>query len=131
MAELKETEGLQTNINECYEHLVNFILDEAGTSSETGKGLRASTKPKKYWDDELSRSWKSMKESEQIFKQDRNSISKKLKHSMFKSKQKLFDKLLKRKKRDYCKGRMMEINDCLKHDPKAFWKYVKNLGPSV
>ena len=40
-----------------------------------------------------------------------------------------FDRLLCKKKKQYCKGLLLQIEQCNTKDPVKFWKYVQNLGP--
>ena len=54
----------------------------------------------------------------------------KKKQSKFRHAQHKFDKLLKKRKRDYSKGLLLQIEECNTSDPTKFWNYVKKLGPN-
>ena len=129
MAEIRDCTDIQEDANQCYEHLINFILDEADTTSKGRKTLRRSTKPKEYWDEDLSKCWKNMKECEHLFRKESLNGKKREKLGNFKRAQKQFDKLLKNKRRAYCCGQMIKIDECWSKDPNTFWKYIKKLGP--
>ena len=51
-------------------------------------------------------------------------------HNEFKSKQDLFDKVYKRKKRSYLRSQTLHLEEINSTDPNAFWEYIKKLGPS-
>ena len=131
ISELEYSLIVQDDFNLCYNRLVDFVLEEA-EKSLASKGQRCvTTKHKEYWDDELSKNWKYMKECERLFKKSLKNeySSRRRKFEEFKSAQKIFDKNLKQKKRSYSKGKMPEVEKCCNTDPKAFWDYVNKLGP--
>ena len=81
----------------------------------------SSTKFKPYWDIELSASWKKMSSAEHQYRkackicESSTSINKK--KLSFKSLQNAFDKLLKKKKRQYQRGLQLEIEKQHFDDP--------------
>ena len=123
----EEISDVQQGLNDCYEKLVGFIMDEAESSARRKK--RPSRKTKAYWDEELSRKWRLMKECEWMYRQCKKKNKHGQEHKKFRVAQQSFDKALKNKKRSYCKGRMLLIDKCNTKDPAKFWEYVKKLGP--
>ena len=121
---------MQQEVNECYDNLVKFVLDEANKASRSKGKLRNETSFKPYWDDGLQRMWKNMKECERLFLKDKHSPKKGVLHGNFQSAQRMFDKELKRKKRKYCKGQLLKIDESLNSDADSFWKFIKQLGPT-
>ena len=49
----------------------------------------------------------------------------------FKRRRNNFDKSLKKQKRKYYKGLMIELEECNTKDPNKFWEYIKKLGPNT
>ena len=131
--EFDRVETSQTAINEKYDSLVDFILEEAEKSrGMKSKHRKSNTKFKEYWDAELTASWNKMHEHERVFrlsKKTKDHADIRCKRLKFKKSQKLFDKLLKKKKRGYNKGQMILIEECNIKDSNAFWNHIKKLGP--
>ena len=129
---LEEMLANQEDMNNCYDLLTNFILTEAENSCEKRSKPRPTTVVKEYWDSDLSKKWRTMKESERIYRKCkkegnyRRICDSKL---QFNEDRKCFDKLLKYRKRQYHKGLMIEINECCDKDPNAFWEFINQLGP--
>ena len=124
MMELNQVCETQSDINSKYKRLTELISDEAE---------RRQTKFKEYWDKSLSAAWKEMHEAEKVYRQSvkrRGEVQVIAKWNVFKRKQVCFDKLLKKKKRAYHRGILMDIEKCHSKDPNSFWDYIKKLGPS-
>ena len=124
----------QNMVNECYDRFCTFLFDEVDKSMEGKQNKRNTTKIKSYWDSELSVKWKLMHNSEQKYrwlcKQKNGNEMCKAQWIKFKEARANFDKLLCKKKRQYCKGLLMEIDKCSTKDLNRFWNYVKQLGPN-
>ena len=58
----------QDDLNVCYVKLTDFILGEANRSIPPSKGRCETTNYKEYWDDELTKKWKYMKECERLYR---------------------------------------------------------------
>ena len=63
---------VQSDMNNCYDDLVNFVIEEAKESINTKDNKRSGRKEhtvyKEYWDETLSKLWKDMKECERIYR---------------------------------------------------------------
>ena len=133
--ELENNTNTQKDLDNCYDHLVNFLIGETEASLSCKNKKRPKTKFKEYWDDELSAKWHAMCDSGKIYRNKRKQYhvgSKLVGKCMneFRRCQRTFDKCLKVKKRSYLKGKLIEIERCNTLDPKAFWNYIKRIGPS-
>ena len=131
LMEIDEIGATQAGMNHCYESLVDFIIEEATSSNSSKRSKRKSRKHKDYWDDELSVSWKKIKESERVYcsTKHRNSGNRHA-QMLFQKDRKAFDKLLKNKKKSYYKGKIDLLEQCNVSDPNKFWNYINNLGPN-
>ena len=129
--ELEHSLLLQEELDLCYDGLVGFLLEEAGNSMPIKEQRRLTTKHKQYWDEELTKNWKSMKECERIYRKSLKGCEdgRRKKCEAFKSAQHCFDRNLKRKKRSHDRGKLVEIERCCTSDPQKFWDYIKKLGP--
>ena len=86
IAEMEHANQVQEEVNMCYEKLSYLILCEAENSMK-GKGTRRKlTKHKEYWDPELTRLWRIMKNCEHEYRKSCKNRSKNtaLKQSNFK-----------------------------------------------
>ena len=124
---MQKIEANQAEVNHVYGSLIELIEYEAENSLRTKNRKRKETKFKDYWDKELSTLWRLMHESERIFrmvvkKKNGNSNNNSYHEAKikFKKAQKLFDKKLKEKKKQYCEGLLVKIDTCLTNDPSAF-----------
>ena len=133
LTELATLEKHQDDMDQCFEGLVNFLLCKATESMKGRSKKQPRTKYKPYWDDDLSKKWKCMKEAERIYhdfwKCHKGMVNTCL-QTEFKVAQKTFDKELKVKKRKFHHGQMIIIDKCLVSDPQVFWAHIKNLGPT-
>ena len=73
---------------------------------------------KPYWCAELRNAWEDMSKA-----------SKSKNNADFKHKQRRFDVMLKREKRNYYKSIQNNIASANVEDPVKFWKYIESLGP--
>ena len=133
LQEFELINGEQTMLNKNYDAFADFVLKEAEQSMEKTGRWRPVTRYKPYWDTELSVKWKLMHKAEAIHshscKDDSRFVSEQ-KRKDFKSKQKTFDKTLKKKKVAHSRGSLLEIEQCNVNNPTAFWEHIKKLGPS-
>ena len=137
LEQLEENDRNQQGIDLCYEELTNFILNEAENSLEPKRRKRPCRKYKEYWDEELSDLWRKMRNCEHEYMKVKKKNKKGHKNSLtnerrnFKEAQRLFDRTLRNKKRNHCKGKLMIINKCNVNNPTEFWNHIKRLGPKV
>ena len=134
LLDLEELSEHQDEVNRCYSALTSFIIEEAERSCNTDlRKKRKTTKYKEYWDKELSTKWKAMHEAERIYNHHRRCAPRgaetKLRWGCFKHCQKSFDKMLKKKKRAFHRGLLLQIECCNTRDPNKFWEYIRKLGP--
>ena len=71
LVELASMNKQQEDMDLCYDGLVNFLLDQAAYSVKNRMRKRPDTTYKLYWDEELSKKWKKMKEAERIYHEHR------------------------------------------------------------
>ena len=121
----------QEDVNVRYQNFTNFVLKEAELSIVHKPKKWKNIKAKPYWDKTLSAKWKQMHEAELRFRKARKNQSSNVLflRNCFKRKQRDFDKVLCKKKCAYHKSLLLKIESCNNRDPKAFWNFVKNLGP--
>ena len=123
----------QEKINHLYSDLTELITQEADRSMSGLGKKRKGTLFKPYWKSELSIKWHLMYHAEKhyrfIKKLTNNILKIRQAKSDFNHKCSSFDKLLRKRKRDYCRGLLLEIETCNTKNPRDFWKYIKKLGP--
>ena len=103
----EEISDVQQGLNDCYEKLVGFIMDEAESSARRKK--RPSCKTKAYWDEELSRKWRLMKECEWVYRQCKRKISMDRNTRSLESRNNLLIKLLRIKREAIAKGKCCSL----------------------
>ena len=65
---LLDMQAEQSSLNETYDELVNFVLEEAERSrGPKSRNRRAGTKFKEYWDSELTAQWNKIREYERLY----------------------------------------------------------------
>ena len=87
LLDLSTTRQQQSDIDSCYDKLASFILSEAESASKPPGVRRKSTTYKPYWDLELAKCWKNMKECERLFRLGKNGAKKQQLHASFKTAQ--------------------------------------------
>ena len=132
---IEQSDKSQDDINSIYENIVNMYVSEMKkhfqmslNSPSSNKKMRFTRKP--WWDEELTSKFKSMKTAEHNYlksKRNRNQASEL--RIAFKHKQDIFDKAVKCKKRNYQKGKVLQLEEINSSDPNAFWDNIKQLGP--
>lgn len=127
---------IKESIDEVYTSICELYCNEMASYFKKRDATPLSKKKHKnttkaWWDDELSHLWKEMHNAELSYiKTKRNKLPHKHFHQEFKSKQDLFDKVYKRKKRSYLRSQTLHLENINSTDPTAFWEYIKRLGPN-
>ena len=131
ISDLSSTEHTQVTINDNYSRLTTLLLSEAGESTKSNK-RREHTKFKEYWDDDLSSKWKNMKECERVWRLSsvKGTINYNQSKENFHKARRIFDKSLKRKRRQFFRGQLLYMESCNSKNPNEFWKYIRKLGPT-
>ena len=130
----EDTSDAQAVVDSKYQDLISLIHKEAASSVTTRSTKRTRTVQKDYWTSELSAQWKLMHTADRRLQEvkrhnkPKSEYVKKL--QQFKEARRKFDKLLKKTRKDYCKGLMLDIEVCNTKDPNRFWQFIKKLGPS-
>ena len=125
----------QSEIDELYDKICKLLVSEAAKSLDSNSRKRKNTKRREYWDLELSVTWRDMCRTEKSFtehsrKHSSHDIRGKHLWTKFKCSQKVFDKMLRKKRCAYCKGMMLHIEDYYrKNDPRTFWDQINKIGP--
>ena len=117
-----------------YDKFCKVLSDEMNKFlkyTDASKPIRKRFNNKKpYWNEELSRLWKEMSESEKVYtkycgpKHIKESLKKTFVH-----KRNIFDKNLRKTERLYNRNVLTEIDDVCTSDPREFWNYISKLGP--
>ncbi len=111
-----------------YHDEMSIFLKEINTTKRSKKAVRWTKRP--YWDEELSETWDQFHKAEKLYlrtgKHDRTYVTAK---NDFLSKQKLFDKMLKRKRRSFQCSQVYDLEKANTSDPTAFWNHIASLGP--
>jgi hypothetical protein len=95
-------------------------------ASKKSTGGTGSRQYKPFWTNDLKRYWKDMKDAEKKFLYAKRNDS--FYHD-FTRKRKLFMKELRQTERKYWQSQLNELENISTNDPKAFWQYIKKLGP--
>jgi hypothetical protein len=128
------TNDIQNQLDHIYSEFCSVIMREMDqylcykdASTRTRKKFR-NFKP--YWNDQLTLLWKNMKEAEKAFLKCRGASDVKQRlRTKFMHERQIFDKALRRSERNYFKDVADEIEKINTNDPRAFWNYIKKLGP--
>ena len=96
----------------------------------SGKCRKRLKLHKPYWTDELTDLWKDMCHKEHMHRKCKdNRRQKSYKYASFINCRKVFDKLLRKTEQLYHRKTISEIESVCVDDPRAFWKYIKKIGP--
>ncbi len=91
---------------------------------------RKYTPYKPYWNADLSALWKSAHEKHTIYVRFKGpNHTKNVLKRRFADARDAFDKLLRKRKRAYSRGLLIDIEDCNTNDPRKFWNHINKLGP--
>ena len=126
----------QNKINHVYDQFVEtFIVEmrsnfrEINTLPMCRRKMRFTKK--EWWDDELAESFKCMQKAEhEYIRAKKNKIPHNAYFSIYKCKQDVFDKMLKKKKRNFKNSQSLKLEEVNSSDPNSFWEYIKKLGPT-
>ena len=123
----------QNDVDNIYDKLLDVIVTEMNHclivpfSSHTRKRFRVK---KPYWNAELMEAWKVMHNSEKAFVTCKGSRREKMiLKRQFTLDTCTFDKLLKRHKRLYDRGCLINIETINTSNPTEFWNQISRLGP--
>ena len=135
MCQVEQVEKNQIEVDKCYDNIAKFLYDECERTNPCKSRKRRSTKRKEYWDLELSKAWRKMKECKKEYTRERakckfNNHVLGGKKANFRVAQKSFEKMVTKKRRAFCKGVLLQIEACNSRDPQSFWNYVKRIGPN-
>ncbi len=123
----------QSEIDTCYVNLTDIIVKEMSDKIpifNTRKDKKKFKVNKPYWNDELSSLWKDMHVKEKEFLQQRGSNKKRIELRLrYKVALQKLDRNLRKYKRQYERGKVLEIESVCTNNPREFWSYIKNLGP--
>ena len=134
---LEENNGRQAELDGTYAKLCENIfleLDQNLRYTICGRKTRKRYRnAKPYWDDDLSNLWKDMarKEKEFVKYKGLNRGRKTQLLNRFKESQRLFDKELGNKSREYRRKVVDSIDSLSVDNPKEFWAQIQKLGPRV
>ena len=135
ISNLEQSRRSQNDINILYRNVVECFITEMGqhfpqVNTGTASGRKFRFTKKEWWDDELTHLFKDMHKAEhQYLKAKKNRLAFKTLFIDFKTKQDIFDKILKKKKRNFQKTQCLKLEQVNSSDPTSFWDYIKKLGP--
>ena len=117
----------QNSVDLFYDDMISKIFQEMDSNIQYKEASKKTRKlfrnHKPFWTDELSEAWKVMSKCKHTNSQNRN-----LYHD-FRSKQKLFNRLLRRTERSFYRKKAIDIETINTTNPTEFWKQIKALGP--
>ena len=135
ISSIEHVRKTQQEINKIYDDLLETYIEEMRSRfveirTAPGSQRKFRFSKKEWWDEELTCLFKDMQKAEHqyIMAKKKQSPHKELRH-IFKLKQDRFDKILKRKKRNFQKLKCLHIEQVNSSDPNIFWDYIKKLGP--
>ena len=110
---------------------LDLYFKAKNTSKSTKRQYRHN---KPYWSEDLKTLWENMRDAENCFlKQSKTNCSnKKLRDQLradYIKKRHIFDKALRQAERKYNQGVLTDIEKVNTQNPRAFWDYIKKLGP--
>ena len=118
---LYESANKQKSLDDFYDKLlcvINYEMEKfvlvKTIDKESGKRLRVH---KPYWDLELHTTWNSYHNAKKQNSENMHALRSK------------FDKMLRRKERNYYRDKSFAIDTANTKDPNKFWNYIKGLGP--
>ena len=106
---------------------MNSKLEKHVIVIKSGLSNKRRKMKKPWWTDELSHLWNDMCKAESEWKKCRGPQKANSKCIM-KSKQKVFDRVYQKEKRQYWKKSQEKLLEMQSHDPQEFWKYIGQLG---
>ena len=111
-----------------YHTEMSCFMKELKPTQKSKRKLRHTKKP--YWDENLSALWSDFHKAEKLFvKAKRNSPGYSVLSNDFFTKQKVFDKALRKAKRSFQRKQVYDLEDVNCNDPTAFWKHINSVGP--
>ena len=124
---IENMSNTQEGIDTMYTELCELVHREMAkylkqVSSRRHKKMFKYYKP--YWDSDLSNSWNDMHECELKAKKCKSG------QSEFVMKRQAFDRLLRKKEREYNRRKANDIDNMSTGNPKSFWQEIKQLGPN-
>ena len=124
----------QSEVDNVFETFCEFYHSEMNqfvgyTDIKTGPKKKYKTKPKPWWNDELTLLWKQLIEKEKQLGKTLTRKQKKTRHSQFRTALHNFDKLYRKHKRKYLYEQQIYLENINVNDPKQFWQHLKTLGP--
>ena len=133
--QIEQSRDSQQEINTIYDDIVNLYICEMKKhfhftmdTPSSNKKVRFTRKP--WWNEELTSLFKDMKSAEHNYlKSKRKGNQSRELRNVFKHKQDIFDKTIKRTKRNFQRSKSLLLEEVNSSDPNAFWNYIKELGP--
>ena len=124
----------QESVDMAYDNFLQVLFQEMDSflklPSLKGKVRKKFKSYKPYWCDELTELWIKYRDSEKEFKLAKGVQSKRnILYNKFRECQKMFDKELRKREREYNKGKALELETVDINNPRLFWKTIQGLGP--
>jgi len=128
------TRQQQDEIDTMYSTFCDTVYNEMDTylqyTSASKKTRKYFKTQKPFWNETLTTMWKTMNSLEHVYlKNKSNRREKYYKKQAFMNSRKSFDKELRKAERLYNKNTLDEIESVCTENPRAFWDYIKKLGP--
>ena len=130
---IEECQHSQTSLNAVYEELCNELfshLNSVMKFTDLPKKYKLFKHIKPFWNQELTDLWQSKHAAEKSFLKYQGPTQQKyILHAEFRSKQKLFDKTLRRTERQYYRSLADSMETINTKNPRMFWQQIQKLGP--
>ena len=129
ISDIEQSRDSQLEIDSVYDDIVKLYIGEMNAYFDLKTNIPTSRKKfrftrKEWWDDELTDLFKIMQKAEHVYiKAKKNHQHFRELFKIFKQKQSLFDKTLKRKKRQYQRQKCLDLEKINSSDPNSFWDY--------
>ena len=136
ISDIEEARNTQQEINKIYNDIVEVYIAEMKGHFRRPLNSPCSRKKmrftrKEWWDEELTSLFREMQHVEHTYiKSKRNRGHYKDLFNIYKRKQAVFDKVLKRRKRSFQRMQCLRLEEVNSTDPNAFWDYIRRLGPN-
>ena len=129
---IEQSRTSQREINGIYDSIVDIHINEMRRTKNNTPHCHKKFRhtQKEWWDEELTELFRDMQKAEHNFiKAKRNKHKFKEMQSLFKCKQKHFDRIVKNKKRTCQRNKCLQLEKVNSSDPTSFWDHIKRLGP--
>jgi hypothetical protein len=132
IANIEKCNEQQVSTDLIYKETCDILINEMETflpfKCLSKKSNKLFKQHKPYWDKDLSNHWKEMVFAEKEYLKHKNNKHKGISRQIFLTKRKSFDKLLRKKERNYNSNLINNLEKINVTNPKEFWKKINSFN---